>query len=52
MADLTYKPVPHDLAKFLAAANRCVGFSEAYDSLALEYASVRKMLKASTKADS
>lgn len=33
MADLKYKPVPHDHAEFLASARKRQGFAEEYDSL-------------------
>jgi hypothetical protein len=36
MADLKYKPVPHNHAEFLAAARQRLGFKDAYDSLELE----------------
>lgn len=50
MADLKYKPVRHNHAEFLAKARRRPGFTEAYDSLELEYALAGQMLKARTKA--
>lgn len=50
MADLKYKPVRHDHAQFLANAKQRPGFTEAYESLELEYALANQMLKARTKA--
>lgn len=50
MADLKYKPVPHNHAEFLASARKRRGFAEEYDSLQLEYELAGQMLKARTKA--
>jgi DNA-binding XRE family transcriptional regulator len=50
MADLTYKPVRHDHAEFLAKASKCPGFSQACESLELEYALASQMLEALAKA--
>jgi DNA-binding XRE family transcriptional regulator len=50
MADLKYKPVPHNHAEFLATARQRLGFNEAYDSLELEYTVASQMLKARAKA--
>ena len=50
MADLRYKPVPHDHAEFLASACKRQGFAEEYDSLQLEYTLAGQMLKARAKA--
>lgn len=50
MAELKYKPVPHDHAGFLAKARMREGFSEAYDALALEYQVAGQMLKARARA--
>jgi transcriptional regulator with XRE-family HTH domain len=50
MADLKYKPVPHDHEAFLKKARKREGFSEAYDSLEEEYALVREMLSARSKS--
>ena len=50
MADLKYKPVPHNHAEFLAAAWQSPGFNDAYDSLELEYSVASQMLKARAKA--
>ena len=37
MAELKYRPVPHDHKVFLAKARARKGFSKAYRALALEY---------------
>ena len=50
MADLKYKPAPHPHAAFLARAKQRPGFTEAYESLELEYALANQMLKARAKA--
>ena len=50
MADLKYKPVPHNHAEFLAAARQRPGFNDAYDSLELEYTVASQMLKAHENA--
>ena len=50
MADLKYKPVPHDHEQFLSKGRRRAGFAEAYDALALEYAIVRQMIDARARA--
>jgi hypothetical protein len=44
MADLKYKPVPHNRAEFLAAAGQRPGFNEACDSLKREYTVASQML--------
>ena len=46
MADLAYKPVPHDREEFLARAMERKGFKDAYDALADEYALIRELLSA------
>ena len=46
MADLAYKPVPHDREEFLARAMERRGFKDAYDALADEYALIRELLSA------
>jgi len=43
MADLAYKPVPHDREAFLARAMERKGFTDAYDALADEYALIREL---------
>ena len=50
MADLKYQPVRHNHAEFLATARQRPGFSDAYDSLELEYTIASQMLKARAKA--
>jgi len=50
MAELNYKPVRHDHAKFIAKAKQREGFAQAYEGLELEYALASQMLKARAKA--
>jgi DNA-binding XRE family transcriptional regulator len=50
MANLKYKPIPHNHAEFLAVARQRTGFNDAYDSLELEYSVASQMLKARAKA--
>lgn len=50
MAELTFKPVRHTHAAFLAKAATRQGFTEAYDALALEYELTKQMLKARARA--
>ncbi len=50
MAELKYQPVVHDHDAFLARGKRRPGFSDAYESLALEYALADEMLKARASA--
>ena len=50
MADLKYKPVPHNHTDFLATARQRPGFNDAYDSLELEYTVASQMLRARAKA--
>lgn len=50
MADLRYKPVPHNHTEFLAAARLRPGFNDAYDSLELEYTVASQMLRARATA--
>jgi hypothetical protein len=50
MADLKYKPVPHNHAVFLVAARQRPGFNDAYDSHELEYTVASQMLKAHENA--
>ena len=50
MAELKYKPVPHDHKAFLAKARTRKGFTQAYDALALEYQVANQMLKARSRA--
>ena len=50
MAELKYKPVPHDHTAFMAKAAARKGFAEAYDALELEYQDASQMLKARSRA--
>jgi ribosome-binding protein aMBF1 (putative translation factor) len=50
MSELKHSPVKHDHAAFLAKAASRKGFSEAYESLELEYQVVSQLLKARAKA--
>lgn len=49
MAELKYKPVPHDHKAFIAKARTRKGFAGAYDALELEYAVASQMLKARSR---
>jgi len=50
VTDLTYKPVAHDHAAFLAQARAREGFTQAYDALELEYQLASQMLAARARA--
>ena len=50
MAELKYKPVPHNHKAFLAKASKRKGFADAYEALELEYAVANQMLKARARA--
>lgn len=50
MAELKYKPVPHDHKSFMAKARARKGFAEAYDALELEYQVANQMLEARSRA--
>ena len=50
MADLKFKLVPHDHAKFIARAKRKPGFGKAYAGLGMEYALASQILVARAKA--
>jgi len=50
MADFEYQPVPHDHAAFLEKALKRKGFGEAYEKLEDEYALVRELLCARSRA--
>ena len=50
MADLKYTPVRHNHDQFLAKARERKGFTEAYESLELEYQVVNQLLKARARA--
>ncbi len=49
MADIKYKPVPHDHAAFLKKALKRKGFKKAYEDLKEEYALAREMLEARSR---
>ncbi|MCP4039505.1 MAG: helix-turn-helix transcriptional regulator [bacterium] len=50
MADLQYHPVPHDHDAFIDKAMKRKGFGEAYEDLEGEYALVRELLAARSRA--
>ena len=50
MADIAYRPVPHDHAAFLARAMTRRGFKKAYDEGADEYSLVHELLVARIRA--
>jgi len=50
MAELRFKPVPHDHKAFLVKARSRKGFTKAYDSLELEYQVAEQMLNARARA--
>ena len=50
MAELKYKPVPHDHRAFMARARARKGFAKAYGALELEYQVASQMLKARSRA--
>lgn len=50
MAELKFKPVSHDHEAFVAKARSRKGFSEAYDSLELEYQVASQLLRARSRA--
>lgn len=50
MAELKYQPVRHDQQAFLDKAMKRKGFKEAYEGLAEEYALVRELLAARSRA--
>ena len=49
MADLRYKPVPHDQEAFLRKALKRKGFRKAYEDLEEEYTLTREMLAARSR---
>ncbi len=49
MADVKYKPVPHDHEAFLKRALKRKGFKKAYDELREEYTLTREMLLARSR---
>ncbi|HYN21417.1 MAG TPA: helix-turn-helix transcriptional regulator [Thermoanaerobaculia bacterium] len=50
MDELKYRPVPHNQEAFLKKARKRKGFQEAYDQLGDEYALVRELLAARSRA--
>lgn len=50
MAELKYQPVPHDQKAFLKRARKRKGFQEAYEEPEEEYALVRELLNARSRA--
>ncbi len=50
MADIEYHPITHDHDAFLEKARKRQGFDEAYEDLADEYALVRQLLAARSRA--
>ena len=50
MAELKYKPVPHNHKEFLAKASARKGFTDTYKALELEYQVAGQMLKARSRA--
>ena len=50
MDDLEYKPVRHDHGAFLERARARKGFTQAYESLELEYEVASQMLEARARA--
>jgi DNA-binding XRE family transcriptional regulator len=50
MADLKFKPVPHDHKELLEKASKRHGFNEAYEALEVEYALAHEMLAARSRA--
>ena len=50
MAELKYKPVPHNHKEFLAKSSSRKGFDAAYKALELEYQVAGQMLKARSRA--
>ena len=49
MADVKYKPVPHDHETFLKKALKRKGFRKAYENLKEEYTLIREMLAARSR---
>jgi DNA-binding XRE family transcriptional regulator len=50
MAELRYRPVAHDQEAFLRKDQRRKGFQQAYEELGDEYALVRELLRARSRA--
>jgi len=49
MADIRYKPVPHDHKAFLKKALKRKGFKKAYEDLKEEYTLVSEMIRARSR---
>lgn len=49
MADIKYKPVPHDHKAFIKKALQRKGFRKAYEDLKEEYTLIREMINARSK---
>lgn len=49
MADVKYKPIPHDHEAFLKKALKRKGFRKAYENLGEEYRLIREMLAARSR---
>lgn len=50
MAEVTYRPTPHDHEAFLEKARKRKGFAKAYEDLDSEYSLVRELLAARSRA--
>ncbi len=50
MAELKFRPVPHDQGRFLEKAAKRRGFKEAYAALEAEYVLAHELLSARTRA--
>jgi hypothetical protein len=50
MAEIKYRPVPHDRDAFLKKAQKRRGFQAAYQALAVEHAVANEMLAARSRA--
>jgi ribosome-binding protein aMBF1 (putative translation factor) len=50
MTELRYQPTKHRHAAFLKKSSRRIGFKQAYEALASEYAVASELLKARTRA--
>jgi hypothetical protein len=50
MTELKYRPAKHDHKSFLERARKRKGFSEAYDTLAVEYQVADQLIKARARA--
>jgi len=50
MAEIKYRPVPHDHEAFLKRAKKRRGFEAAYQALGVEYAVANEMLAARSRA--